>query len=186
MLRAVVLAPWLVMLAGCQPSSRVDPGSAGTVAESPDAELVTVSLANRQDFDAFLAQCAGHVVLVDYWATWCDPCQRQFPHTVQLHRAYESDGLRVVSVCLDDPGNSGKVLEFLQNNRATFTNFLSAEGTSQKSFDDFEIAGGALPFYQLFDRQGRLRDSYEGRPTGIERRIEQLLAEPPQPESGDL
>ncbi len=49
-----------------------------------------------------LSSLRGKVVLLDFWATWCDPCREEIPHFVELQRKYGSDGLQIVGVSMDD------------------------------------------------------------------------------------
>src|SRR3569833_1919807 len=44
----------------------------------------------------------GKVVLVDFWATWCVPCEAEIPHLVEWQKQYEGDGLLVVGLSMDD------------------------------------------------------------------------------------
>jgi thiol-disulfide isomerase/thioredoxin len=49
-----------------------------------------------------LSTYRGKVVLLDFWATWCDPCREEIPHFVQLQNQYASQGLQVIGVSMDD------------------------------------------------------------------------------------
>jgi thiol-disulfide isomerase/thioredoxin len=72
----------------------------------------------------------GKVVVVDFWADYCIPCKREFPHLVELYQKYAKDGLVAVSVSLDDPANKEsreRALKFLQDRGAAFTNLLLDE-----------------------------------------------------------
>ncbi len=48
-----------------------------------------------------LSQLSGKVVVVNFWATWCDPCREEIPDFVQLHKEYRGRGLEIVGVSMD-------------------------------------------------------------------------------------
>jgi thiol-disulfide isomerase/thioredoxin len=152
---AAIVALWAAGLsAGCSESSPT-PGP-------PAAGGVTLRVVDAQEFAEALARHRGHPVLVDYWATWCGPCMELFPHTVKLHQDYSDHGLVVISVSLDDPDQQADVLDFLRRRQATFENFLSSYGASPQSFEAFHVAGGAIPYLTLYDRDGNLAQEFLG------------------------
>ncbi len=165
--------------------------SSKSEADKPDAttsDEVTVQVADRAGFDAVIAKHKGQVVLVDYWATWCAPCRKKFPHTVELSRQYKSQGLAVVSVALDDDENQAKVERFLVEQQATFVNLRSHGGASDEAFDAFDIPDRALPCLRLFDRSGKLQKTFAIEPNAdkqftfddVDAAITELLANSPE------
>ena len=50
-----------------------------------------------------LSEYAGNVVLIDFWATWCQPCLNQVPQLNRLIKRYYESGLRVIGISLDEP-----------------------------------------------------------------------------------
>jgi thiol-disulfide isomerase/thioredoxin len=178
----------MCLSAGCQPvisndhdSGRIDDDPAA--AEQPDVNLVSV---DRDSFDTVVAKHRGQVVLVDFWATWCGPCVEQLPHTIALARQLAKRGLAVVTVSVDDPGELERVTELLRTQGAgVATNLISQFGASPKSMDTFEVTGGAVPHYKLYDRNGQMRHMFGVDPTAknqftpqdIEAAIERLLTE---------
>jgi len=143
---------------------------------------VTLEVVDGKALQDVLERYRGEAVLVDYWATWCQPCTELFPHTVKLHEQYAGRGLRVISVSLDDPDDDRqKVLRFLAENGATFDNFISRHGLGTQSVEAFAL-DGPLPQYKLYDRRGRLYRSLGGNDTSldsdqIDRAVEALLGE---------
>ncbi len=56
--------------------------------------------------DAMLAQYKGKVVLVNFWATWCDPCRIEIPWLIEMQQKYEAKGFTVLGIAMDEEGKS--------------------------------------------------------------------------------
>jgi thiol-disulfide isomerase/thioredoxin len=123
------------------------------------ADGIALATIDSRGLNDAVARHRGQVVLVEFWATWCVPCVKLFPHTVELQRRLADRGLVVVSVSMDGPENRDAALRFLRDHRATFENFISRYGVGSEAFDAFNIGDGALPHLKLYDREGRLRKS---------------------------
>lgn len=180
--RAVLFLTLAVTFGCAPPPNSRSPAPVVRPAPSPKVRL---RIANEKDLAELVTAQRGRVVLVDCWATWCGPCVKQFPHTVELHRRLADRGLTVISLSCDDPDNQEAVLKFLKRQQATFDNLLSRYGASEEGFNAFNIKTGALPYYLLYDRQGKLREDLgsgtriEGlKPEELDKAVEQLLAEP--------
>jgi thiol-disulfide isomerase/thioredoxin len=177
--RLAVVAVTALVAAGCSGPMNV-PGQAPGESASTG---ITVQAVERSGYDQVIAAHRGEVVLVDFWATWCLGCTRQFPHTVQLSEKYADRGLAVVSVSLNAADENDQVLAFLQSQNATFDNLLSAYDNIGEAMTAFEIENGTIPHYKLYDRQGRLHHTFASDPSApftpedIEREVLALLAE---------
>src|SRR5690606_20540917 len=119
---------------------------------------VTLVETTPESFAELLASKKGKIVLVDFWATWCIPCRKNFPHIVEFQKQYAEQGLEVISVSLDDAEARGDVLEFLKEQGARFDNLISTLGLD--SFEAFNITGGSIPHYRLYARDGTLAKSF--------------------------
>jgi thiol-disulfide isomerase/thioredoxin len=151
--------------------------------DPPKPPQVELQVASRVQFEEFLAEQSGKVVLVDYWATWCGPCVRDFHHTVEIANKYADADLIVVSFCCDDSGNFAQAREFLTaRNADSMQHFIGDAGISEV-FADHKIGAG-IPEYRLFDKSGQHRFTFQSDGEGdveprekIEVRIRELFDE---------
>lgn len=125
-----------------------------------------------------LQSLRGKVVLLDYWATWCGPCQMATPTLEGLHRQFGRRGLAVVGLSMDDPTTVAMVQPFIKHFGITYT--VSAEPRlNGRAAAAYRVNG--IPSQYLIDRKGIVRWSQAGYSPqeGQELRvlIQKLLAE---------
>jgi thiol-disulfide isomerase/thioredoxin len=65
-----------------------------------------VTLKDLDGKDVSIAQYKGKVVLVNFWATWCDPCRFEIPWLIDMQQKYGAKGFTVLGVAMDDEGRS--------------------------------------------------------------------------------
>jgi cytochrome c-type biogenesis protein len=75
-----------------------------------------VSFTNLQGGDVTLAQYKGTVVLVNFWATWCDPCYVEIPWLIEMQQKYAAKGFTILGVDVDDEGKEA-VIPFVAKER---------------------------------------------------------------------
>ena len=90
----------------------------------------------------------GKVVMLNFWATWCDPCRREMPDLETLYRRFKNQGLVVLAISDDD---AGKVKQLLAEKRFTYPVLLDP---GRKVTDLFRIEG--IPKSFVYDRDGKL------------------------------
>jgi thiol-disulfide isomerase/thioredoxin len=74
------------------------------------------SVKNLDGKDVTLADYKGKVVLVNFWATWCDPCRIEIPWLIEMQNKYGPRGFTVLGVAMDDEGKS-VVAPFIEKER---------------------------------------------------------------------
>jgi thiol-disulfide isomerase/thioredoxin len=113
----------------------------------------------------------GHVVILDFWATWCAPCRVEIPHFVELQKQYSDKGLTVVGVSLDQQG-SEVVKKFVKQFGVNYPVVIGNEKVS-------EAYGGidGIPTTFVIDRQGLIVSRHIGydEKTVFEKEIQSLL-----------
>jgi thiol-disulfide isomerase/thioredoxin len=98
---------------------------------------------------------AGHVVYLDFWASWCTPCRASFPWMAALQARYRERGLEIVTVNLDqDPAAAGKFLAVM---KSPLRVVRDADGSLAKRYD-LEV----MPTSFVYGRDGKLRTRHEG------------------------
>ena len=123
--------------------------------------------------DLRLSAYRGKVVLLNFWATWCDPCREEIPHFVELQQRYASSGLQIIGVSMDD--SSDPVRPFYQQ---FHMNYPVVMGTAQTG----ALYGGilGLPITFLIDRDGHIYAKHIGATSAevFEKDIRSLLQNP--------
>jgi peroxiredoxin len=102
-----------------------------------------------------LSDYRGKVVLLDFWATWCDPCRDEVPHFVELQNRYGDQGFQVIGVSMDD--SPEPVRDFYQQFKMNYPVVMGNARTG-------ELYGGVLglPIAFLVGRDGRIDSRHTG------------------------
>jgi thiol-disulfide isomerase/thioredoxin len=104
-------------------------------------------------------------LLVNFWATYCEPCREEFPDLVQINRDFQAKGLEFVTVSLDDPAEiKTGVPQFLRQMRAVMPTYLLNVPDPEPAIKWVDVAwGGGLPATYLYDAQGQVVFKHTGR-----------------------
>ena len=116
-----------------------------------DPELI-----DAQGYQKLVEQYRGKPLLVNFWATWCEPCRHEYPMLNELAKQYAPQGLKVVGVSLDDDGDLILMRRFLARYSPVFPNYRKKAG-GEDAFRQAALAGwnGSLPVSVFYAKDGR-------------------------------
>ena len=122
--------------------------------------LFAVSLPDTQGTPQRLDQWRGKVLVVNFWATWCDPCREEMPQFVQAQREFGPKGLQFVGIAVDQ---RDKVIQFAKELGLNYPALIGG-------YDALELSKplgnrlAALPFTIILDRDGHIAHTQLGPP----------------------
>src|SRR5580704_15971607 len=99
----ILLAAAAAGFVGCKSSGSQ---AAGLGTEKPLPNEPEVTFKDLQGKDVSLASLKGKVVLVNFWATWCEPCQVEIPWLIEMQEKYGPRGFVILGIALDEEGKS--------------------------------------------------------------------------------
>ena len=133
-------------------------------ARAQQNKSINVRVVDKAGYDKIILANKGKVIVVDCWATWCVPCRKAFPKTVELSKEYANKDVVVISLSFDDlvKGQAPEpVNRFLAMNEAYFENLVSSLDIAGEGSDVFAIPDGALPHFKIYGRDGKLFKTFE-------------------------
>ena len=145
-------------------------GAAGTASAAssaaPENAAETSTGAKAPDFtlrdtegrDVRLSDFAGKVVLIDFWATWCEPCKAAMPHLQELYAKHADKGFVILGVSMDGPETMAYVGPTLSPYGITFPVLLDEETRVTQLLNPKRAA----PMQIYIDRQGRIAGTRSG------------------------
>jgi thiol-disulfide isomerase/thioredoxin len=136
------------------------------------SRLPDFSVKDLQGHDVSSADLRGKVVLIDFWATWCQPCKKEMPGYQKLVGRYGHDGLVVIGFKFDTMPDTEDPVLFAKRIGVHYPLAVASDDVKQK-FGGIE----GLPTTMLYDRQGILRKKVVGfeYTSAIESAIKPLL-----------
>ena len=110
----------------------------------------------------------GHVVLIDFWATWCGPCNRELPHLKKITQEFAGQPLIVISISSDK--NEATWKEFVAKHEMTWVQYRDSDGAIGRNFGVQYI-----PSYFVVGSDGVMTSQRMGSDSDVEGRIRKLL-----------
>ncbi len=145
----------------------------GSTTARPPLELKLPLYPARKIHD--LAKDRGNVVLLDVWATWCEPCRRSLPMYERLAKQYGRRGFKVYAINIDE--DPDEVAPFVKETKLGLPILLDRDAELVETKLNVRV----MPTSFLLDKQGRVRHVHEGFTAEylpqLQAEIEALLAE---------
>jgi thiol-disulfide isomerase/thioredoxin len=103
-----------------------------------------------------IAAHKGKVVLVNFWATWCEPCRKEMPALAKMAASLSAKGLDLVTISADEPEDEKPALAFLTKAAIQAPAYLKAAKSDDKFIAMLDPKwSGALPALVLYDKTGK-------------------------------
>ena len=129
-------------------------------ASKPAAPRISVAAIDADGLAAVIKRDPSNKkpLLVNFWATWCDPCREEFPDLVKIDKQYRPQGLDFTAVSLDDLTEiKTSVPRFLSEMHVTVPTYLLNVSDPEEAINKVDPQwSGALPATFLYDAEGRL------------------------------
>jgi peroxiredoxin len=156
-------------LAGCGPSlpeasHPTAPSSGGSETAALGAAATDFTLRDVEGRNVRLSDYEGKVVLLDFWATWCVPCEAEIPHLEALYEQNRDKGFVVLGISMDGPETVATVAPFARRFNLTFPVLLDEETRVVGVYNPKRTA----PLGILVDRTGRIAQVRQGYSAGDE------------------
>ena len=172
--RPVLPGPWLVAAAVAAAAAYALLGEVSTPPPlGRGSPAPGFALPNLEGATVSLDELRGHVVLVNFWATWCKPCEDEMPAMQQLYATLQAEGFELLAVSVDD--DASLVEAFRDRLALSFPILLDPGQEASKAYQTFRF-----PESFLVDGEGTIVERYVGprewaSPAYVER-VRRLLA----------
>lgn len=109
-----------------------------------------------------LSSYRGKVVVIDFWASWCGPCNASMPHTNEVISKLSKSGVPVVALAVDDGEEQGGFSGWVATNHAKYSSlhFVFSSPRTGVSGRLYKVTG--IPTQYVIDKTGKIRASFVG------------------------
>jgi thiol-disulfide isomerase/thioredoxin len=120
-----------------------------------------------------LAALRGQIVVLNFWATWCGPCQEELPRLSQMAQSYSGKNVRFVAVSIDEAKNRAKIQPTLEKENVKLETWV---GATTDTMADFGL-GDIVPGTVIVDERGEIvaRIMGEARDEDVRSAVDWLL-----------
>jgi thiol-disulfide isomerase/thioredoxin len=118
--------------------------------------------ADAQEILDQVRQSHSPVTLINFWASWCEPCKEEFPGILSLRHEFEGKGLKVIFVSVDDPADFEAAQAFLKEQQVQFPTFYKGHNPLSFVAQIFPKWTGSIPASVLLGPELQILDAWEG------------------------
>lgn len=156
-------------------------------AAKPSKPIVVAPI-DTDELKTLITQQRQHPLLVNFWATYCDPCRDEFPDLVKIDKDYRPRAIEFVTISLDDVAEiKTEVPKFLDSMKATMPAYLLDVSDPEPAIDLVDPRWqGSLPATFLYNEKGEIVYKHIGRIKTAELReaIEKVIKKDQKPPTG--
>ena len=120
--------------------------------QAPDYKAITLD-----GTPVSVSDYRGKVILVNLWATWCEPCREEMPGLGELDRMFPDSDFEVIGVSIDDPGSEQPIMRVMEADNVTYPVWLDPENRFQFAFRTIGV-----PESFLIDEDGQIIYHWKG------------------------
>ena len=135
--------------------------------------LPDTTWSNLEGGENNLQEWLGQVLIVNHWATWCEPCRKEIPMFMAFREHHQDQGLELIGIAHDD---EEAVRRYVDSMGMDYPQLLAGMGQGQKWLASLGNSG-SLPLTLVYDRNGNLRAKKLGlmSESELQRAVEPLL-----------
>ncbi len=152
----------LLIFSTCSPKDQTQ-----TQADSNDFTLESLD-----GEDITLSKLKGHVILIDFWATWCPPCRKSIPVFIDLYNKYHEKGFTVLGISREDKST---LEDYRKEVGIPYPILTDNKGVSKR----YQVQ--AIPTIMILDKTGKVRKTQVGfspeLEAGFDLLVDSLLSE---------
>lgn len=126
--------------------------SSESAAREAAEKLISLALPDPSGKPQRLDQWRGKVLVINFWATWCEPCREEMPTLIRAQRKYAPNGVQVVGIALD---SAAKVQQFAKSLGVDYPLVIGTLETIEVTRQIGNGSGG-LPYTVVLDRDGNI------------------------------
>lgn len=154
---------WRVTGLGKQFAKRIQ--AAKTIGVGDAAPMITLN--DAQGNPVSLADLKGKVVLIDFWASWCEPCRAEGPNLKEQYKLYKDKGFEILSVSLDTEKKNW--LKAISDDGLTWLQVSDLKGYRSETVQSYGIGG--VPSFFLIDRSGKIIANSDLQGEGLNKKL---------------